>query len=439
MNAKRFNELLIYAILLTLIAMVLHRYLPEKRLKLTGNPDIFHFLWSTNNKNQQPIGYWIDEPKLIWGCNVEEPMGEYKACSVNLNVTSNEKGMDFSVYEKMLISIDYRGNNNRMRIFLRNSNPRYTRTDDANTAKFQAIQLHTKDLEKTVPVDLTEFTVADWWIGQYDISREDSGRDLSNIITVGFDFENFNSPGTHQIYIKEVVLVGEWISAANWYLMILSAWLIGIFVYALNQLRLLKRQTEEDNQRIYQLALQNTKLEQQSNEFRRLSTVDPLTQCFNRFGVHQIISKLESTEFDSYSPRYSLIMIDIDYFKRINDRRGHDTGDRVLQMISEIVQTRIRKSDYLGRWGGEEFIVILPNTRKEFSLALAEKLRLIIYDTVFEPDNPLSVTASFGVAQQEPGEDFASAFKRVDMALYCAKNQGRNCCVMAKDSKENPQ
>ena len=221
--------------------------------------------------------------------------------------------------------------------------------------------------------------------------------------------------------------------------MILSAWLIGIFVYALNQLRLLKRQTEEDNQRIYQLALQNTKLEQQSNEFRRLSTVDPLTQCFNRFGVHQIISKLESTEFDSYSPRYSLIMIDIDYFKRINDRRGHDTGDRVLQMISEIVQTRIRKSDYLGRWGGEEFIVILPNTRKEFSLALAEKLRLIIYDTVFEPDNPLSVTASFGVAQQEPGEDFASAFKRVDMALYCAKNQGRNCCVMAKDSKENPQ
>ena len=202
MNAKRFNELLIYAILLTLIAMVLHRYLPEKRLKLTGNPDIFHFLWSTNNKNQQPIGYWIDEPKLIWGCNVEEPMGEYKACSVNLNVTSNEKGMDFSVYEKMLISIDYRGNNNRMRIFLRNSNPRYTRTDDANTAKFQAIQLHTKDLEKTVPVDLTEFTVADWWIGQYDIPREDSGRDLSNIITVGFDFENFNSPGTHQIYIK---------------------------------------------------------------------------------------------------------------------------------------------------------------------------------------------------------------------------------------------
>jgi diguanylate cyclase (GGDEF)-like protein len=439
MNAKRFNELLIYAILLTLIAMVLHRYVPEKRLKLTGNPDIFYFLWSTNNKNQQTIGYWIDEPRLIWGCNVEEPMSEYKACSVNLNIKSDERGMDFSAYKQMRISIDYRGNNNRMRIFLRNSHPNYTRADDANTAKFQAIHLHTKDMTEAVLVDLNEFTVADWWIGQYDIPREDSGRDLSNVISVGFDFENFDTPGVHQIYIKEVELIGERISAANWYLVILSAWLIGIFLYALNQLRLLKRQTAEDNQRIYQLALQNTKLEQQSNEFRRLSTVDPLTQCFNRFGVHQIISKLESTEFDSYSPRYSLIMIDIDYFKRVNDRRGHDTGDRVLQLISEIVQTRVRKVDYCGRWGGEEFIVILPNTRKEFSLALAEKLRLIIYDTVFEPDNPLSVTASFGVAQQEPNEDFASTFKRVDSALYTAKNQGRNCCVLAKDEKENPQ
>jgi diguanylate cyclase (GGDEF)-like protein len=439
MNAKQFNVLLIYAILLTLIAMVLHRYLPEKRLKLTGNPDIFYYLWSTNNKNQQPIGYWVDEPRIIWGCNVEELTNEYRACSVNLNVKSDEKGMDFSVYNQMRISIDYRGNNNRIRIFLRNSHPHYTRADDANTAKFQAIHLHTKDLTQTVSVDLNDFTVADWWIGQYDIPRADSGRDLSNIISVGFDFENFDVPGVHQIYIKEVELVGELVSAANWYLGILSAWLIGIFLYALNQLRLLRRQTIEDNQRIYQLALQNTKLEQQSNEFRRLSTVDPLTQCFNRFGVHQIISKLESTEFDSYSPRYSLIMIDIDYFKRVNDRRGHDTGDRVLQLISEIVQTRIRKVDYCGRWGGEEFIVILPNTRKEFSLALAEKLRLIIYDTVFEPDNPLSVTASFGIAQQEPNEDFASTFKRVDRALYVAKNQGRNCCVLASEETEISQ
>ena len=132
------------------------------------------------------------------------------------------------------------------------------------------------------------------------------------------------------------------------------------------------------------------------------------------------------------NPRYALILIDIDHFKRINDRRGHDAGDRVLQNISQIIQESIRGSDYVGRWGGEEFVVILPDTRKEFALALAEKIRLVIQDTVFETDNPMHITASFGVGQQEGDEDFASTFKRVDNALYAAKHQGRNCAVMAE-------
>src|SRR5690606_17021248 len=122
---------------------------------------------------------------------------------------------------------------------------------------------------------------------------------------------------------------------------------------------------------------------------------------------------------------YSLILIDIDYFKRINDRRGHDAGDRVLQAVSALIQQRVRTTDYEGRWGGEEFVVILPDTRKEFALAVAEKIRLVIYDTIFESENPLNVTASFGVAQREANEDFATTFKRVDNALYAAKNQGR--------------
>lgn len=432
MNAKRFNELLIYTIVLTLIAMFLHGYLPAKRIKLVGNPDFFYYLWSTNNKNGQPAGYWVDESRLIWACNIEEPLNEYKACSLNfrLDAKKENEGVDLSDYQQMLVDIDYRGGNHRMRIFLRNYNLNYAREGDANTAKFQAIQLHTKDLTQPVIIDLQEFTVADWWIGQYDIQRKDSGRDFSNVIAIGFDFEYFSQLGTHQIYIKNVELVGELVSAANWYLAILSVWLIGIFVYALNQLRILKQQTSEDNQRIYQLSLQNTKLEEQTNKFRQLSAIDPLTQSFNRFGVHQIISKLESDEFANYSPRYALIVIDIDHFKRVNDRRGHDAGDRVLQQVSKIVQTNIRKNDFFGRWGGEEFIVIMPNTRKEFALAMAEKLRIVIYDSVFEPENPLNISASFGISQHETGDDFSTTFKSTDNALYKAKHQGRNCCVM---------
>jgi len=126
-----------------------------------------------------------------------------------------------------------------------------------------------------------------------------------------------------------------------------------------------------------------------------------------------------------------LILLDIDYFKRINDRRGHAAGDRVLERIGSIVQQAMRKEDYVGRWGGEEFIIVLPNTSQGFALAMAEKLRILIFDELFEPSQPLNVTASFGIGDIMDDEDFASVFKRVDDALYKAKNQGRNCCVLA--------
>src|SRR6187551_858433 len=133
-------------------------------------------------------------------------------------------------------------------------------------------------------------------------------------------------------------------------------------------------------------------------------------------------------------PDFTLIIIDIDHFKRINDRRGHDAGDRVLRSVAAIIGKGMRASDFLGRWGGEEFIVILPGTRKEFAIALAEKIRLMIYAAVFEPSNPLSVTASFGVSDKLADEDFATTFKRADKALYEAKAQARNCCVIADDT-----
>ena len=131
------------------------------------------------------------------------------------------------------------------------------------------------------------------------------------------------------------------------------------------------------------------------------------------------------------SPIFSLILLDIDYFKRINDRRGHAAGDRVLERIGNMVQQAMRKDDYVGRWGGEEFIIVMPDTTQGFALAMAEKIRILIFDEIFEPGQPLNVTASFGIGERIGEEDFATVFKRVDDALYKAKNQGRNCCVLA--------
>lgn len=434
MNALRTNQLLIIGILLTLAALACYPWLPKKNIELLNNPSFSAYIFSSNNNQGQPIAEWVDQPNNIWRCRVPSDLDYslYPSCSYAIWVADqNANGLDLTNYELLLIDLNYKGSNPRLRISVRNFNKKYSRLEDTNSTKFHSVRVDTSDLKQSLTLKLIEFPAADWWLRQYNISRKDSASDLTNVTTIGVDFEDNMEPGIHEFHFKQLVLQGNWVSRDNWYLMIIAPWLLGIFFYALNQLRLLRLQAKEDNRRIYQLSQQNKALKQQSEEFRRLSTVDPLTQCFNRFGIHQIIEYLIINSKIDSMPAFSLILLDIDYFKRINDRRGHDAGDRVLARIGEILQQAKRAEDYVGRWGGEEFIVILPNTHQAFALAMAEKLRILIFDEIFEPEQPLNVTASFGIAEFAAGEDFATVFKRVDASLYVAKNQGRNCCVMA--------
>jgi diguanylate cyclase (GGDEF)-like protein len=116
--------------------------------------------------------------------------------------------------------------------------------------------------------------------------------------------------------------------------------------------------------------------------------------------------------------------MDIDFFKDINDSYGHTVGDSILKDIVRLVKDNIRESDVFGRWGGEEFLIICPNTTKEDTLLLAEKIRQKIQDYKFGLD--ITCTMSFGVAKYETSDDEDSIFLRVDKALYIAKNTGRN-------------
>lgn len=433
MNAKRFNLLLIAAILLTLAALWLHRFFPSRHLIIFEDISPYSYLYGTKLADGSSAARWVSESKRHWQCiSPERPKDSEFLCSFIMELGEDAFGIDLSSYTHLVLNIEHQGSSKKLRFYARNFHPSYSKLDDSNSNKFNAINIDTADLKETVSIPLAELHVADWWLLQYNIPRSNSKPDLRNTTEIAIDFESNVVAGIQDVKINRIEFVGEWIGTEAWYLGILFIWLGGIFLYAINQLRLLRLQTSEDNKRIHHLAQQNQKLLQQSNEFRRLSTVDPLTQAFNRFGVHQIISSLIEKVPAPDNPRYSLILIDIDHFKRINDRRGHDAGDRVLQKISHIIQERIRRTDYLGRWGGEEFVVILPDTRQEFALALAEKIRLVIQDAIFESDNPMHITASFGVTQQEGDEDFASTFKRVDMALYDAKSQGRNCCVLAR-------
>jgi diguanylate cyclase (GGDEF)-like protein len=140
-----------------------------------------------------------------------------------------------------------------------------------------------------------------------------------------------------------------------------------------------------------------------------------------------------------YGTPLSLLMYDLDHFKRVNDTFGHDTGDDVLRSVTEVVTTHIRVVDVSARWGGEEFMVLMPQSDLQAARITAEKLRHAIEVHPF--DKVGTVTVSFGVTTFVPQDDFNSLLKRVDDALYRAKDNGRNRVetVTAGTDAENAQ
>jgi diguanylate cyclase (GGDEF)-like protein len=172
----------------------------------------------------------------------------------------------------------------------------------------------------------------------------------------------------------------------------------------------------------------NELLDSRSKALEVQAKTDPLTGVFNRLGIEEAIS-LGLQECRKYKKPLSLMMIDIDHFKQINDQYGHDIGDMVLSNFTRFVRQHIRAQDLLARWGGEEFVLVCRDTDIENAHALANKLRSLIASQSLHLD--IRITASFGVATLKPQDNIEQLFKAADIALYEAKTAGRNRVITA--------
>ncbi|WP_229262387.1 GGDEF domain-containing protein [Duganella guangzhouensis] len=163
----------------------------------------------------------------------------------------------------------------------------------------------------------------------------------------------------------------------------------------------------------------------------RRSTLDPLTEVLNRRGFADIYAK-ELALMRRESSCMTMLNIDVDYFKRINDGYGHAVGDRVLVDVAQMISKALRKSDHVARFGGEEFVVLLPDTGVERALHIAGRIQ----DTLREPRPAIPLyTVSIGVAcQSSADESLDGILVRADKALYCAKERGRDRVEVAQDS-----
>ena len=161
-------------------------------------------------------------------------------------------------------------------------------------------------------------------------------------------------------------------------------------------------------------------------ELTRLAVTDPLTGLWNRRPTTELLSA-DLVQAKRHGQALTLLMVDIDHFKSINDTHGHQTGDRVLIEVANRLREQVRASDIVGRWGGEEFIILLRYCGLRDAAATAEKLRARIGEVPIDDQFPVSV--SIGAAELQDGDDLASWLARADAALYQAKRSGRNAVV----------
>lgn len=186
-------------------------------------------------------------------------------------------------------------------------------------------------------------------------------------------------------------------------------------------------------QRTAELQAANEQLQNEVAERERMAQLleetartDFLTKLINRRAMAQRLQN-EVARVERAGGSFAMVLVDIDHFKHINDRFGHDVGDEVLKALSRAFEASVREQDVVSRWGGEEFLILLPNTNQPDAVEQAERLRqLLDSDTMRINRYPHRVTASFGVSEYHPGQSVESMLKQADVALYQAKAQGRN-------------
>lgn len=168
----------------------------------------------------------------------------------------------------------------------------------------------------------------------------------------------------------------------------------------------------------------------QIKNLEKIVTLDPLTGCYNRRALKDILHH-GINNAQRYRRDLSIVMLDIDHFKVINDTHGHLFGDTILQTMSSVIQSFIRQGDSIARYGGEEFVVVLPETPLNVAIEITERLKWKIENTPFKTPakESINVTASYGVASVRMDDDTESLLSEADTMLYLAKSRGRNCVM----------
>lgn len=358
---------------------------------------------------------------LKWQCVLRAKYG-YPYCGYELLIDARtpDKGIDLSKFDSITLDLDYAGPSDTFRIYMKNFDARYAKPGIPDTLKFNKVEVSAHNGHNLVHLRLADFGVAEWWVTQNKIRPALSTTQFDNITEFEFQTGTLAPVGTYRFRVHSITLHGRIIGQAAWYGAILAVWAVLIGLYLAYRIVRLRRDLEQRRQS-HAAAL---RLAQYAEESARR---DYLTKLLNRSGVIDLYQPM-ATSRRGDGP-FSVILLDVDHFKLVNDRFGHSAGDQVLASIGGVLTDNTRTGDIVGRWGGEEFLLICGVADQDGAMSIANKLRASIESHDFGAIG--RVTASLGVyCCSGPMEALEQLVSYADAALYAAKEQGRNRVVL---------
>jgi diguanylate cyclase (GGDEF)-like protein len=350
----------------------------------------------------------------------------YCGFKVPLTTKGLNVGLDFSRYSTVELTLSFESSI-RDTVFLYLLNDETLK--DEKVTRVNILPLTPIDGNAIYTKNMNDFSVPSWWLMFFAKDQSDSQVNVNNVVALHLTTGDNREAKVAQLALGTIRFTGKWISASSLYFYLLLGGLVILIGRGVASLLTYRSELKQSREHAVQLNHLNMFLSVERDKFEGLSKTDSLTACLNREGARAILERLITDQRHVRRVAHAaLIILDIDKFKVINDSHGHDVGDRVLVKLTQFVRENIRQQDTFARWGGEEFVLICPQTSQKQAAVIAEKLRAGI--SALDFDLPKPITCSFGVAQLQ-GSDIEVWFKNADKALYQAKEQGRNRVVIA--------
>ncbi|BCD97209.1 GGDEF domain-containing protein [Marinagarivorans cellulosilyticus] len=419
----------------SLILIAVSIWAPERRIPLASDERSAPGTYDDRDKvgGNSSVHWLTDQPKGFL-CEIRDG-APFKACGITLTFTTKPfrySRDDPSAFNKQIealryedfrhikgfeVDISYKGDSNSLRLYMRNAKERNIKGVNQEPEKFMSVSIQRNETNKPIFINLHEFHVPNWWMEAHAKSRLEAQPEFNNVFQFGIDVP-YNIPnGTHILTVNKITIVKSWLPTATIYIAITAMWISVFLLEALFRVHKLYR----DNRRYHQsLKI----LESRYHELQNDANQDALTKVYNRRGLDHVIEIIFNTQ---KGQNLCIAVLDIDHFKQVNDTFGHGPGDAILKQVAQRITQNLSDDIIVGRWGGEEFLLLSPNSSLEQLTFLAHKIRSLIAETPFDiPEKTINITISIGCTAVRNNETFSQAFGRADQALYSAKERGRN-------------